>query len=120
MWERIMGSLEGLAVTPSGVAVPSGSDDARYEVTSVDEKGFDVLRASGKTLRVTRSRCEKVAARFEDGEHIAKRGVSYTVAVEACVLAALRLGGFEIRLAVPRAEVAAVIGGAKCYWLAKE
>tara|TARA_R100001443_G_scaffold16436_2_gene26481 strand:+ start:321 stop:644 length:324 start_codon:yes stop_codon:yes gene_type:complete len=74
---------------PIGTQVKDGA----YTVTSHDSKGFVMTRnASGKTVRITKSKTVKVFARLATGERLPKQsnaGISYTVAIEAGIVAAL-------------------------------
>ncbi len=79
------------------VSLPVGRViDDKYEVVAVDDRGFTVKRlASGKPLKVSRKMIESAAGRLRTGEKLAKQanqkqgGISYPIAVEAVVVAAL-------------------------------
>lgn len=60
-----------------------------YAVLGSDERAITLQRESGKTVRITRSKVEKTAARLLAGEVIPVRGVDYTVAIEEGTIAAL-------------------------------
>lgn len=67
----------------------------RYQVETVDPRGFTMRRASGRTVRVTRRMVEDTAARLLAGERLKRHanrgdgGITYTTAIEAGVIAAL-------------------------------
>lgn len=78
-----------LAALPLGATVTSRSGRA-YAVTGHDATAIVLTRPdTGSTVRVTRSLVERTAARLEAGEVIPRRRISYTVAIEEGVVAAL-------------------------------
>ena len=67
---------------------------ASYTIHKVDAKGFELMRASGKTLRITARKISKTYAdlcerslRFQASP--TNGGISYTVAEEAAIVWAL-------------------------------
>jgi len=68
--------------TPLGIAT--------YRVAEVSETGIIAQRiATGSMVRVTRRMIEKTLDRLAGGEAIPFRSISYTVAIETVVVAAL-------------------------------
>jgi hypothetical protein len=69
---------------------------AKYTVTETRPNGFTITRTSGKTVRISARKVQQTAARLQAGERLAFQrnpkdgGISYTVAVEAGVVYALR------------------------------
>ncbi len=69
---------------------------AEYTVTETRDNGFTVTRTSGKEVRISARKVQQTAARLRGGERLAYQknpkdgGISYTVAVEAGVVYALR------------------------------
>ena len=64
--------------------------DGAYVVESIDDKRVTLTRtATGKPVRATRKMIEATADRLGSGEEIPFRSISYTVAIEFTVIAAL-------------------------------
>lgn len=69
---------------------------AQYTVTETRHNGFTITRTSGKAVRISARKVQQTAARLQAGERLAYQrnpkdgGISYTVAVEAGVVYALR------------------------------
>jgi len=67
--------------------------DGAYVVADHGETAIVLRRvATGKLVRVTRSLIERTGERMSAGEIIAKRSISYTVAIEFAVVTALGRG----------------------------
>jgi hypothetical protein len=78
-----------LATLPQGATVTSRTGRT-YEVAEHAKTAIVLSRPdSGSTVRVTRSLIERTAERLEAGEVIPRRRISYTVAIEEGVVAAL-------------------------------
>ena len=80
----------------SGEEIQSRYGKKLGDVFSVDDKGFYMKREkSGKMLRISWMTCRRVWARLLNGETIKFQksikdgGISYTTAVERCVISAL-------------------------------
>ena len=79
-WKQICSRFQ------AGREVNSG----KYLIVSTDEKGIRLERTkTGSPVRVSRAMVEKTGERLYAGEFIAKRTVSYTVAIEFLVILAL-------------------------------
>ena len=64
--------------------------EGTYEIVSIDDKRITLTRlATGSVVRISRTMIDKTADRLSNGEIIAKRTISYTVAIETAVVAAL-------------------------------
>ena len=98
-WKRALERLPHTGATVAG----------RYTLTEIGAKALTFTRATGKTVKVTAKTLNKVWLATADGGRLAHHqnwpvkhtdpkhpkgglhGISYTVAVEACVVAALGL-----------------------------
>ena len=65
--------------------------DGAYRIVAIDDKGVTAERVkTGSRVRASRAMIEKTERRLEAGEFIPRRGISYTVAIEAGVVYAMR------------------------------
>lgn len=80
VWQRVKRSLR------KGRSLKGGA----YRVLSCDEKRVRLERVkTGSVVVASRGMIERTAARLESGESIPFRSISYTVAIETAVVAAL-------------------------------
>ena len=83
-WEQIRTELESHQV------LRSPNKGAVYRVLSIDDNAISIERVdTGSSVRVTKALIDRTAERQASGEIIPRRGISYTVAIETTVVAAL-------------------------------
>jgi len=88
------------AIISVGIEVYSRRGRLQGIVSNVNSSGFILTRPSGKTVKITNRKVESTFARLVNGETLAYQrnpgdgGISYTVAIERGVIAAL--GGWVI------------------------
>ena len=83
-------------LTPGATVSGQGARPASYTVQGTDDRGFTLLRESGKTVRVTWRMVAETLARLQAGEVVkfqgnrSKGGIDGTSAKRDAVLAALQ------------------------------